>query len=177
MVGLTGQSQGAAHGPHSTELARRSRNAAMARRWRMVRVKLQVPGDEQIQEAIMVIVSPCRPRGPAPERDACLLCDISETSVVIIVIQTVLSKVSDVKVRPAIVIVVANRDSESPTLVGHSGFLCDVRKGTVVIVMKEHCARRGLFSILCRHSGAIEQVNVEPPIIVIIKKCRARAYT
>src|SRR5436190_14344200 len=177
MVGLTGQSQGAAHGPHSTELARRSRNAAMARRWRMVRVKLQVPGDEQIQEAIMVIVSPCRPRGPAPESDACLLCEIAETTVVIIVIQAVFPKVSDVKVSPAIIVVVANRDSESPAFVGHSGFLCYVRKGAVVIVTKEHRARRGLFSILCRHRGAIQHVNVEPPIIVIIEQCHARAYT
>src|SRR4051812_26105402 len=156
MVGLTGQSQGAAHGRHSTELARRSRNAALARRWRMVRVKLQAPGDEQIQEAIMVIVSPCRPRGPAPESDACLVCEIAETTVVIIVIQAVFPKVSDVKVSPAIIVVVANRDSESPAFVGHSRFLCHICKGPVVIFSKKHRARRGLFFLFLRPPSGIQ---------------------
>src|SRR5258708_5862405 len=53
----------------------------------MVLIKLYVARNEQIEEAVMVVVSPRRSGRPAAERDARFLRDIRECTVMIVVVE------------------------------------------------------------------------------------------
>jgi len=60
MIVFADQSQRSTHGPNSTELARTQGEAVLAWNGRMIGIELQVTGDKQIQQPIMVVVTPSR---------------------------------------------------------------------------------------------------------------------
>src|SRR5882724_11678972 len=95
----------------------------------------------------------------------------------IIVVETVLAVVGHIEVRPAIVVVVADRNSESPTLIGDSCLGCNICEGSVVIIVEEHSLWRGLLTLQSRNRGAVEQVDVEPAVIVIVEQRYTRAWS
>ena len=88
----------------------------------------------------------------------------------IVVVETVLSIIGNVQVRPAIVIVIAHGYAEAPSLVRHARLVRDVGKRAVVIVVKQHGARSGLLPLQRTECGTVEQINVQPPVIVIVEQ-------
>src|SRR5215468_12685112 len=89
----------------------------------------------------------------------------------IVVIQTIATEVGNVDILPAIVIEIANADALSPSFIGLTRLVGDFRKGPVAVVVIESGARRLRFAsqrIQCR---AIDQIDVQPPVIVVVEKC------
>ena len=68
----------------------------------------------------------------------------------IVVIQPVLTVVSDIEVWPAVIIIISHRYAESPALVCNTCSLRRVAEGAIMIVVEEHGARRGLLAF---HGG------------------------
>jgi len=89
---------------------------------RTIEVVLDVAGDEEIEQTVMVIVAPGGAGGPAAESDAGFFGDVCKRAVAIVVIETVLAVVGDIDVRPAVVVVVRDGNAEAPALVGDAGF-------------------------------------------------------
>ena len=136
----------------------------------MVGIELHVTWHKQIQQAIPIIVAPSWPCGPTTKSDAGFLSHISEGSIVIVVIETVLSVIRNVNVRPAIIIVIAYSHAESPSLIRHASFGSYVGEGAVVIVVQQHSAGIWLLPFQGSKRGAVEQKDVQPAVVVIIKQ-------
>src|SRR5712691_3305698 len=119
----------------------------------------------------MIVVTPRWSGGPPTQRDAGLLCHIRERAIMIVMIEAVLSEIRNVDVRPAVIVVVAHCDSETPALIRDASFVRNVGERSVVIVMEQHCARGRSLSFQSSKRRTVEQVNVWPAIVVIIKEC------
>jgi len=75
-------------------------------------IEIEVMGDEQIEMAVAVVIDERTTRSPStlPVEESCVLGDIAEGPVAIIVIQDILSPVRDENVVKAVVIVIGNAD-------------------------------------------------------------------
>src|SRR5262249_35232420 len=87
--------------------------------------------------------------------------------------KTIFAKIADIDIRPSVVVVVTYGDSETPPFVRDPRPIRDVRKGPVMIVVKKHRARCWFLSLDRFDRRTIQQVNVQPTIIVIVKQCNA----
>src|ERR1700678_3682948 len=100
-------------------------------------VPQHVPGNEQIQVAIVVVIEEPRRTGPATGRYAGFGSDVGEGAIAIIVIQDVFSVAGDVEIGKAVVIVVADRDADAVIAiasVGQARFLGDVGEAAVRVL-------------------------------------------
>src|SRR5579862_819538 len=149
MIGFTWQTARPAHHVLSTIFAEAGRNAVGSGNGLVVHVELHVTGDEKIEAAVAVIVTPRGAGGPSAERDTGFFGDVGERAVVIVVIEPILAEVADVDVWPPIVIVIADHRAESPALIGDAGFVGVVAEGSVVIVVEEHGPGSGFFAFEC----------------------------
>ncbi len=140
-----------------------------------IEVVLDVAGNEEIEQTVVIIVAPGGAGGPAAESDAGFFGEVCKRAVAIVVIETVLAVVGDVDVRPAVVVVVRGGNAEAPTLVGDAGFLGNVSERAVVIVVEEHCARRGFLPFHRGGGGTVEKIDVQPAVVVVIEKRDAGA--
>src|SRR5208282_35588 len=98
-----------------------------------------------------------------------------ECAVVIVVVEAVLAEVRDIDIRPAIVVVVRNGDTETPALVSDARFVRHVRECAVVIVVQQHRAGRRFFTLQRAKRRSVQQVNIEPAIVVVVEQRDARS--
>jgi hypothetical protein len=134
----------------------------------VLRVRVNITRDEQIEPAVSVVIAEGGARRPSACLDAHALGDVGERTVVIVAVEPVLAIVRDVQIRPPVVVVVAGGNSEAPAFVGHTGAFGDVRELEIAIVAKERGARSGLGSPYRTRRRTVDQVDVEPSIIVDI---------
>jgi hypothetical protein len=94
---------------------------------------------------------------------------------VVIAVESVLAIIGDEDIGPAIVVEVADRHAKSPAVIGHAGLLRHVGKCPVVIVVKERGVGRGFLAIEGVECGAVDQIDVEPAVVVVIDQSHAGA--
>src|SRR5579864_8034827 len=99
-------------------------------------IKLHVTRNEQIQEAIVVVVAPRGTGGPTTESDTGFLCDIGKGAVVVVVIEAVLAEIGDIEVSPTVIVVISHGHAEAPTLIRYPGFVSDICERSVVVIMQ-----------------------------------------
>src|SRR5437762_9088726 len=116
----------------------------------------------------MIVVAPGWSRRPVAESDASFFGDISKCTVMIVVIKTIFAVVGDVDVWPAVVIVVADGNAGPPSFIRDAALLSNIAKRAVMIVAQKHGLRRRLFALQSCHGRTIQQIDVEPAIVVII---------
>src|SRR5580698_193973 len=136
----------------------------------MVDVVVNVPRNKEIQFAVTVIVAKCRPCRPVAQRHAGFFCDIGKSAVVIVVIEPVLAKIRDIDVRPAVVVIVSDGDPKAPSIVGHSCLCSDIGEGAVMIVVEQSCMGRFGCALHCVIRRTVNDIDIEPTIVVIVKK-------
>ena len=175
VVTLSGKTSRAAKNVQTAKLASAFRDAIFAWEWRLLKTELGIAGDKQIQQAIMIVITPGRTRRPSAERDASFLCDVRKGPIMIVVIKPVLAKIGDVDIWPTVIVVVAYRNTEAPAFICHSSTGSDIGESAVVIVVKEHGA--GYWSLPpFRLSGrAVQEIDVQPAIVVVVNQGDARA--
>src|SRR2546422_5216776 len=133
----------------------------------MVKVEIYIASDEQVEPPIAIIVAEGTARGPSAERDPGLFGNVSESAVVIVPVETILSEVRHVDVRPAVVIEIADAHALSPPLVSHARLLRDVGEGAIAIIMVERGAWRFRLAAQCLERRAVDEVDVEPAVVII----------
>jgi len=104
---------------------------------------VHVAWDEEVEEAVAIVIAPSRSGGPAAESHAGFFGDVRKSAVVIVVVQAILAEVGDVDVRPTVIVVIGDGDAEAPTFVGDAGSGGDVGEGAIVIIVEERGARAG----------------------------------
>jgi hypothetical protein len=158
-----------AHGD-SAVLAERDQGRVGPGFRRMCDVVVDVTGYEEIKTAVAVVVAETGACGPVAESDSGLFGNVREGSVVVIAVETILAEVGDVEVGPAVIVEVCDRNAEPPSVVGDASFSRDIGEGTVVIVVKERSVGWSGFSGESVVSGAVDQVDVEPAVVVVVEQ-------
>ncbi len=93
----------------------------------------------------------------------------------VVVVEPVLADVGDIQVRPSVVVVIAHRNTHAPAVIGDARFCCDVSKSAIVVVMKECRVRGGRLAAERVVGHTIDQINVEPPVVVVVKQADSTA--
>src|ERR1051326_3432654 len=86
----------------------------------------------------------------------------------------ILAKIRDVDIWPAVVIEIGDGDSEAPAFVRDSRLFGHVSEGTVAIVVEQHGSRRGRSSLECGKCGAVQQIHIQPAVVIVIDQPDAR---
>jgi hypothetical protein len=93
----------------------------------------------------------------------------------VVVIEPVLAIVAYENVGPAIVVVVRNGHAKTPAVVGHPGLRRHIGKRAVVIVVEQGGVRRRLLAVQRIERRTVEQVDIQPAIVVVVDQPHARA--
>ena len=101
----------------------------------IVKVKVDVICDHQIDESVPVVISKGRAGREPALRHTSLGRDVRERAVAIVPIEHVSTQSCDVEVRPAIIVVVAYGAAHGESRRGDAGLLGYIREGSVVIIV------------------------------------------
>src|SRR4029077_1618920 len=102
--------------------------------------------------------------------------DIGKSAVMIVVIKAVFAKISDINIWPAVVVVIADGNAKSRAFVGYAGFIRNVAKSAIVIIVKQHGPRRRFFSFEGCDGGTVEQIYIEPAVVVVVEQSHAGTW-
>ncbi len=136
-------------------------------------VEVNESPDEEVEASIVIVVEPNRAGRPPRSGDSCTFGHISEGAVAIITIENAASVLRDVEIGKAVRIVVTHRNAHPVATARDAGRLGDVRKCSVAVVVVECVSQRMGRSIKIA-LPAVDQIDVHPPVIVIVEKCAAR---
>src|SRR5262249_28738734 len=109
------------------------------------------------------------------QRYSRLLRDVSESPVAVVAIQPVLAEIGDVEVFPPVIVEIPDTHALPPSLIRHARFISDIGKRAVAVVTIERGARRLRLSAQRTERRAVNQVDIQPAVVVIINKGAARA--
>ncbi len=143
---------------------------------KVVEVEVDVVRDEEVDEAVVVVVAEGSAGGPSViDAKASGLRDVGEGAVTVIAVKNDATETGDEEVGPSVVIVIADGDAHGPAGETYAGFVGDVGKGAVAIVVVEGAAR------LCageRHInvGRVGEVDVWPAVTIVVDKRHATAH-
>ena len=157
------------------KLAEGECHRAIRRGGLMIEIVVHVAGHKQIEPPVAIVVSPGRAVRPVPQRDTGLFGNIAKRPVVIVVVEAVLAEVADEDIGPAVVVVVADCCAESPAVVGYACFRGDIGKRTVVVVVEQGCMRWLSLSAHSIVGRAVDEVDIEPAIVVVVDETHARS--
>src|SRR5215471_2423976 len=131
---------------------------------------------KQIEIAVIVVVEPDRAGCPARGGEARFLSYISESAIAVIPIQDTpaVGRYKDVWI--AIVVIVTHGHPHSESAASHARLFRDVSKGAVPVVLAQRVPDRfrGFIEVA---SPAIHQVDIHPPVIIIIQKGAAGTHS
>src|SRR2546430_15688614 len=120
MVGLSRQTSRPTHHGNASKLAKiRRKEALSCDRW-MFQIKLQVTWNKQIEQPVVVIITPGRSGRPSLQCYPGLLGDVGESAVVVVVIQAVSAVGGGADDRATRAVVVPHGRAQPPTFVGHN---------------------------------------------------------
>ena len=133
-----------------------------------------VVADEQIQQAITVVVEPQRRSAETltPE-EAARTRDVHESSLAGVAEEPALPDASDKNIGEAIVVVVAGGDAHSVQLEIQPGFLGHVGECAVAIVPVK--LQRRTLALMSRPIHAVHEQNVLPAVRVVVEEGASRA--
>ena len=135
-------------------------------------IQLQVVANEKIEVTVPVIIEKGTPRAPA---NLCLveagfMGDVGKRAVSVVAKKNVVSPEAAEQIIPSVVVVIAYANPRLPTGTRQARFLADIGESAVAVVfvqMRDRCFSRRPMRI---ELIAIGEVDVEPAVVVKIKK-------
>src|SRR5207302_6786604 len=100
-------------------------------------IEVDEAADEQIQQAIVVVIKPNRARGPSRRRESCLRGDVSECAIAVIVIENAARILREINIGEPVAVVVAYRHAHPVGVSRNAGFLRYIGEGSITIVAVE----------------------------------------
>ena len=88
-------------------------------------------------------------------------------------VEPVFAEVRYINVWPPVIVVVPHGYAEAPAFVGDAGLFRNVSECAVMVVVQKHGARRCFLALQPGESRAIQEVNVQPAIGVVIEQRHA----
>jgi hypothetical protein len=134
----------------------------------MMKVRMNVAGNKQIEVAVAVVVGPGGAGTEATHLDARAFGHILELTPAQVVVQHVMSVAGHVQIRQAIVVIIANRDRHAPSAGSEPGSRRDVGEmeigaASILVVQSDHrvAARQEAID-----RGVIHNRDIEPAIAI-----------
>src|ERR1700682_1289222 len=129
---------------------------------------------KQIQPSIIVIIEPhCAGRPPGRGHPG-LFRYIRKRPISIVVKENAPPVLRHIKIRESVPVVIAHSHTLPKSPGPHPRFFRNIGKCSVPVVVIQRIALRRIWSVKIAFP-AIDQINVHPPVIVIIQKCAARS--
>src|SRR5579872_1805135 len=127
--------------------------------------------------AIAIVVEECAASAPSPLLliQAGLLGDVSERAVAVVVKENVAAPEGAEQVVPSIIVIVADANACLPSTASQARFLCDIGECAVAVVLVEMGCRLFAGGPVFIDPIPIGEVDVEPTVVVVIKKSDATA--
>src|SRR6266496_2496271 len=72
-------------------------------------------------------------------------------------------------------VVVAPTRPRRPSAKLDAGFLGHVGERAIVVVVEQHCFRRRLFALVGVQGRTVEQVDIQPAVVVVVEQCHTGA--
>jgi len=138
-------------------------------------IELQVVGHVQVEIAVVVVVDETGVGAPAGIADAGRTGAVGEGAVSLVAVEHVGTVVGHVQVEIAVVVAVADAGAHPVSGIAHAGRIGDVGEGAVSLVAVERVGRR-LAPGRRVQVGAVEDVQVQMPVPVVVEERRARAH-
>ena len=91
----------------------------------------------------------------------------------IVAIEPAGANAGHVEIGPAIVVEIADNATRSPTVVRHTCARGYVSEGAVMVVTEEGRMRWRRLSRQSIQRGPVHQINIEPAVVIVIKKADA----
>src|SRR5437867_6934254 len=132
-------------------------------------MELDISRDEEVQQTVAVVISPCCPCAPTVSSNTRLLCDVGKRSVSIIAIQARDTVVTDIHVRVSVIVVVACGQAETPPLIGYSRLIGHIFKPPIAQVAVQRGTGRLFLPLQGLEGGAVDKIDVRSPVAVVIK--------
>ena len=136
---------------------------------------LHVIADEQIEQAVAVVIEPQRGAAEGlPPAQAGLVGDVHEGALAGVVEQPSLAHRGDVEVGKTVVVVVADGDTHAVHFDVEPGLPRDIGEGAVAVVAVE--LHRGALFVVPGPIHPLHQEDVLPAVAIVIEKCASRAH-
>src|SRR6266853_4828764 len=142
---------------------------------KLVHVKIEISGNEQIRVAVAVVIRPSRSHAVAADAHAGLFGHVLKFAVSQVAIQKVATIAGDVDVLPAIVVKIHHGNRHAPAFPRQSRLFGNVGEMKVRVLVEQ--ADHGIAAILVIvvHVGATDHQNVEFAVVVAINKTNTSA--
>src|SRR5208283_711872 len=135
----------------------------------LVFIEIYKTANKKIKPPVIVIVEPDRARRPSRGDNPSLFRNVRESAIPVVVIQDAPSILRDVEIRKAVSIVIASRNTLAVPASRDSGLFGNIGKGSVAIVSVQGIPQRWV-RIKKVTLPAIHQINVHPPIAVVVEE-------
>ena len=139
------------------------------------KIKLNIVGYKQIQQAIAVVVDKRAAGAEARFRvkQSGFLSHFGKGAIAVIAIQLVLPVISYEDIFKAVVVIVADADAASPSAISQPGLLGHVGKRTVAVVLVEPVGGIGRGVL---YPSPAEDEDIHPSVVVVVKESAASAH-
>ena len=149
----------------------------------IVEVPLEISQHDQVEEAVVIEIYPCRGGGPATACCAGLLADIGKRTVAVVMVEPVSAIGGHVEVLEAVVVVIANRDPHAIACALQAGLDSNVfERAVLLLVVKAipiflaSLLGNSAFRGWIRQGCAIDEKDVEKPVVVIVQERHTGAH-
>ena len=140
----------------------------------MLRGPLDIVADEEVEQAVAVVIEPERGGAEgASTAEPGLLRDVDERALAGIAEEAVLADGGDQKIGEPVVVVVRDGDAHAVHFEIEARAFRNVRECAVAIVAIE--AQGGTAALVAGPVGAVDQQDVEPAIAIVVEKGAAGA--
>ena len=147
----------------------------LPRQRRCGNIEVHIIRNHDVELSVPVVIYKRATRSPSlfRSRNASLVADILKDAA-FVVKKSIVTVIGNVEIFPTIVVVVANANTLAPAGRFQPSRFRYIGKCTVVVVVIEVVRRRALTSRAFQR-GSVDQKNIRPPVIVIVKNGDARS--
>ena len=138
----------------------------------MLKVRMHVAGNKQIDAAVAVVIGPGGAGPEATHLEACAFGHIFESAPTQVVIQHVMSVAGDIEIRQAIVVEICDGNCHPPPARGESRSRRNVGEmegaaTSILAIQRDHRVAAGQEALDC---GVVDSSNVEPAGVVAVEE-------
>src|SRR5579859_7068811 len=130
---------------------------------------MNVAGDEQVDVAVAVVVTPGRAGAEAPAANPCFFRNVFEFAAAEVAVERVAAVSGDEEVELAVVVIVGDGDAHTPAEAREAGLLGDVLERAAGLLMIERDQGIAAFEVAF-DGGAVDQDDVQTAVVIAIEQ-------
>ena len=138
--------------------------------------EFKIDGNVKVQITIFIHIEKT---GPCPHLKAvvhtCFFCHVCKGTVAIIAVQNIRAVIIEVNIRVPVIVVITDRNAQAVTTIADACFFRHIGKLPVTLIAVK-CIFRSDVNFSSFQRRAIEKIDVDVPVAVVVKKRQTRTY-